>query len=102
MKLTYNGVKKRCKNCYEHHKVRRTGDETNKTIYSWEKKTYDKYVEVFKENNPHIMKSIMEHRNDVATSESDETTNDCTHEENILDVDDDNFDYTFTYDINLS
>ena len=99
VKFTYNGVKKQCKNCYEYHKERRTGDQTNKKTYSCEKRTYDQYVEIFKENNPRIMKSIMEHRNEVASGESVESTDDYNYDENTPEI---NIDYSFNYDINLS
>jgi hypothetical protein len=99
VKFTYNGVKKQCKNCYEYHKERRTGDQTNKKTYSCEKRTYDQYVEIFKENNPRIMKSIMEHRNEVASGESDESTDDYNDDENTPEI---NIHYSFNYDINLS
>ena len=62
-------MKKQCKNCYEYHKERRTGDQKNKRTYSCQKKTNDQYVEIIKENNPGIIKSIMEHRNDVAAGD---------------------------------
>ena len=82
VKFTYNGVKKQCKNCYLYHKERRTGDQTNKKTYSCEKRT-----------------SIMEHRNEVASGESVESTDDYNDDENTPEI---NIDYNFNYDINLS
>ena len=66
--------------------------------FSCEKKTYDQYVKIFKENNPHILKSIMEHRNEVAAYSDGEKKEDRTQESNEDNNDDDNIDYNFCYE----
>ena len=95
VKFSYNGVKKQCKNCYEYHRVSKAVNQAIKKTYSCEKKTYDQYVEIFKENNPHILKSIMEHRNELAAySDGEERTQESNEDNN----EDDNIDYNFYYE----
>ena len=61
MKFNYNGVKKQCPNCYEYH-VAKKEKKTKKITYTCENKSYDQYVELFKENNPQVVNSIKEHQ----------------------------------------
>ena len=98
VKFSYNGVKKQCKNCYEYHRVSKTENQAIKKTYSCEKKTYDQYVEIFKENNSHILRSIMEHRNKVAAYSDGEKKQDHTQESNEDNNEDDNIDYNFYYE----
>ena len=82
-------------------KEKNRGPEKQKE-YSCEKKTYDQYVEIFKENNPCMLKSIMEHQNDISLGDSKEIKNDCTQENIILNKDNKNIVYSFNYEINLN
>ena len=97
VKCTYNGVRKQCKNRYEYHREKRTEETTNKKIYTCEKRTFDQYVKIFKENNPQVLKSILEYQNEQHKSEGDiESNNDFTQE--INDTKDDDVDYKFYYE----
>ena len=54
-------------------------------------------MEIFKENNPQVLKSILEYRNQKAKYEDDiESNNDFTEE--INDFKDDIVDYNFYYE----
>ena len=61
VKCTYDGVKRQCKNCYEYHKEKRSGENSSKKTYKCEKKSYDQYVELFKQNSPRIVETILEY-----------------------------------------
>ena len=71
VKFNYNGVKKQCPNCYEYHVVKREKKAKTKT-FTCEHRSYDQYVELFKENNPLIVNSIREHQNERERLADDE------------------------------
>ena len=98
VKCTYSGVKKQCKNCYEYHKESKTGEFSNKKTYKCEKKSYDQYVELFKQNNPRIVRIILNYRKEKEESrEQEEIKSEYTGD---TDTDCDVIDYSFNYENN--
>ena len=62
-----------------------------------EKRTFDQYVEIFKENNPQILQSILEYRNQHGESKDDmENDSDLTQE--MSNTEEDKIDYNFYYE----
>ena len=97
VKFTYNGVKKQCKNCYEYHRSRKSERNESKPNYTCEKKSYEQYVEIFTENNPQILKSIADYKNQSDDSyESDENSRDYVDE--MEEGNDNTIDYSFNYE----
>ena len=63
-----------------------------------EKRTYEQYVEFFKENKPQIIKSMEQYCNDHEESvDEEECEKDFTQE--IIDEEDHTIDYNFYYKI---
>ena len=94
VKCTYNGARKQCKNCYEYHREKRREEITNKKLYTCEKKSFDQYVEIFKDNNPLVLKSILDYQNQKAENEGDlESKSELLKE--IYNIKDDMVDYNF-------
>ena len=61
------------------------------------KKSYEQYVEIFTENNPQILKSIADYKNQSDDSyESDESSRDYVDE--IEERNDNTIDYSFNYE----
>ena len=97
VKFTYSSVKKQCKNCYGYHTSAKKEKETNKTSYLCEKKTYEQYVTIFAENNPRIMQSIADYKNNQDEFyKIEEMNKDYTEE--LEDNNDDNVDYNYNYE----
>ena len=72
--------------------------QTKRLIHA--RRKHDQYVKFFKENIPHILKAIMEHRNNVAAYSNGEKKKDFTQTNGEENDDEDNTDYNFYYENN--
>ena len=67
--------------------------------YKCEKKSYDQYVELFKQNNPRIVRTILDYRKEKEESgEQEEINSEYTSE---TDTNCDGIDYSFNYENNV-
>jgi hypothetical protein len=105
IKCSYPGVKKQCGNCFEYH-----GNMKEKTK-TCEKKTFEEYIKIFKENNPKIPTSMMNlttdedgsNGDDISDNEDDnryyrDYTNESMEGKNEIDNEDNYFNYGYSYD----
>ena len=73
--IQYNGVRKQCKNCLEYHREKRTEDTIYNKLFTFEKKSFEQYEDIFKENNPQVLKLILEIQNQKAEYNDDMESN---------------------------